>query len=80
MQVFPWGGIQGHTFASDALPHLAPFCQTASLLLSGAWQQNVMEYLWEGSISRAISPPSASHVMGQHNKIGGITFGADIIY
>lgn len=31
-----------------------------------------MEYLWEGSTS--ILQTSASNVMGQHHKIGGITF------
>jgi len=33
-------------------------------------------YWWEGSISTAIPPPSASDVVDQHNKIGGITFGS----
>jgi hypothetical protein len=33
-------------------------------------------YWREGSISTAIQPASAYKVMGQHNKIGGITFGA----
>lgn len=31
---------------------------------------------WESSTSPAISPTSASGVVGQHNKIGVITFGA----
>jgi len=35
-----------------------------------------MEYLWEGSTSTAIPPTSASAIVGQHHKIGGITFGA----
>jgi len=52
-----------------------PFCQTAPLLPSVAQQQNVMEYCWEGSASTAISPTSASDVVGQHNKIRGDTFG-----
>jgi len=38
-----------------------------------------MEYWWEGSTSAAILPTSASDVMGQHNKIGGITFGAALV-
>ena len=46
------------------------------LLLSVSWQQNLMEYCWEGSTSTAIPPPSASDVVDQHNKIGGITFRA----
>jgi len=39
-----------------------------------------MEYWWEGSTSTAISPTSASGIVGQHNKIGGITFGAAIVF
>jgi len=38
-----------------------------------------MECWWEGSASTAITP-SASDVMGQYNKIGGIIFGACLIY
>jgi len=38
-----------------------------------------MGYWWEGSASTAISP-SASDAMGQHNKVGGITFGATLLY
>ena len=72
--IFPNGGIQSHPFASDALQ--MPFCQTASLLLSVAWQQNAMEYRQKGSTSTGIPPPSASDVVNQHNKIGGITFRA----
>jgi len=34
----------------------------------------VMEYWWEGSTSAAVPPTSISDVMGEHNKIGGITF------
>jgi hypothetical protein len=37
-----------------------------------------MEYWREGSTS--MSPSSASDVMGQHNKIGGINFGATLIF
>lgn len=32
-----------------------------------------MEYWCEGSTSSAISPTFTSDVMGQHNKLGGIT-------
>ena len=38
-----------------------------------------MEYCWEDSTSIAI-PPSASDIMGQHNKIGGITYGAALVF
>ena len=55
------------------------FCQTASLLSSVKWQQNVMQYWWEGSVSSDISP-SASDVLDQYYKIGDITFGAALIY
>ena len=37
-------------------------------------QQNVMGYWQEGSTFTAIPPTSTSDVMGQHHKIGGITF------
>ena len=71
MQSFPHGGIQLHTFSPNTLP-----CQTALFLPSVTWHQNVMEYWREGSTSTAIAPTLASDVVGQHNKIGGITFGA----
>ena len=71
---FPHGGIQLLTFASYALP-----CQTASLLSFVARQQNLTEYWREGSTSTAISPTSASDVRGQHNKTGGINFGATLV-
>ena len=35
-----------------------------------------MEHQWEGSTSAAIPPTPASDVVGQYNKVGGITFGA----
>jgi len=38
-----------------------------------------MGYSWEGSASTAISPTSSSDTVGQHHKIGGITFGAALI-
>ena len=74
-EFFPHTGIQFHTFASYTFPCQAPFCQTAPLLPSGTQQQNVMEYWWEGSTSTATLPTSTSDIMGQHNKIGGSTFG-----
>jgi len=54
------------------------FCQTASLLPSVTQQQNVRGYWWGGSTS--VPPPSASDVVDQpNNKIGGITFGVDLV-
>ena len=44
VQFFLHGGIQFHTFASYTLPCQTPFCQTAPLLPSVPWQQNVMGY------------------------------------
>jgi len=55
------------------------FCQIPPLLPSVTQQQNVMEYLWEGSISTAMPPTFASDIMGQHNKIGGIIFRAVLV-
>ena len=69
-----------HTFASYALPCQMPFCQTAPLLSSVARQRNLTEYWWEGSTSTAISTTFASDVVGQQNKIGGINFGAALVY
>jgi len=62
------------------LPYQTQLCQTAPLLPSVAQQQNVAECCWEGSASTAISPATASDVVGQRNKIGGITFGAAITF
>jgi hypothetical protein len=36
-------------------------------------------YWWKGSTSTAIPPASTSNIIGQHNKIGGITFGAPLL-
>ena len=44
------------------------------LLPGVSWQQNVTEYWWEGSASTAILPTCSTDIMGQHHKIGGITF------
>jgi len=38
-----------------------------------------MEYWQEGSTSTATPPTFTSEVMGQHNKIGGIIFGAALM-
>ena len=76
---FPLGGIQWHTFASYAPPHQMPFCQTAPLLPSATWQRRVTGCWWEGSASTAIPPTSASDLMAQRNKKGGITFEAALM-
>lgn len=52
------------------------FCQTAPLLPSVTQQENVMEHWWEGPASTDIPPTSISDTVSQHNKVGGITFGA----
>ena len=78
--IFPPGGIQWHNFALHALPCQTAFRQTAPSLISVTWQQNVTKYWWEGSTSTAIPPIFVSDIMGQHNKMGGITFGAGLIY
>ena len=67
------------SFASHPLPCQTPFCQTAPLLPSVAWHQNTTEYCQEDSTSTAIWPTSASDTVGQHNKIGGITFATALI-
>jgi len=64
---------------SYTLPSQVSFCQTVPLLPSVTWQQNIMGYWWEGSTSTAIPPTFVSDIVGQHNKIGGITFGAALI-
>ena len=56
------------------------FCQTAPLLPSVTQQQHVMEERQEGLTSTAMPATSTSDVMGQHNKIGGITFGATLTF
>jgi len=61
------------TSTSDAI------CQTAPLLPSVTQQQNGTDYWWEGSTHAAIPPTSASDVVGQHNKIEGIAFGAALM-
>ena len=41
--------------------------------------KGLTEYCREGSASTAISTTFASDVVGQHNKIGGINFGAAVV-
>jgi len=77
---FPHGRIQFHTFASSTLLCQEPFCQTVPLLPSVTQQQSVMKYWWEGSTSTAMPPTFTSDTVGQHHKIGGITFGAAVVY
>ena len=74
--IFLHGGIQLHTFALPCQMLRVPLCLTAPLLLSVAQQQNATGYWWGGSDSTAIPPTSAPNAVGQHNKIGGITFRA----
>src|SRR5258705_14005340 len=45
----------------------------------GCTETKLMGYWKEGSTSTAIPPTSASDVVDQHNKIGGISFGAPLI-
>jgi len=60
--------------------HNSTICQNAPLLLSISRQQNVTEYSWEGSTFTAVTPTFISDVMGQYNKVGGITFRAALVY
>ena len=76
---FPHGKIQWHTFAPYVLLCQMLFGQTVPLLPSVTQQQNVTEQS-RGSVSPTIPPASTSHVMGQHNIIGGITFGATLVF
>ena len=61
------------------LPCQTPFCQTAPLLPSVTWQQNVTGYWWKGSTSTAIPPTSTSDIVSQRNKTRGITLGAFVV-
>jgi len=58
-----------HTSVSDCPS--AAICHTA--------RKNGVEYWWEGLNSITTPPPSASGNVGQHNKIGGITFGSALV-
>ena len=61
--------------------HVSCHCvRLPPLLLSVMWQQNVAEYWWEGLTSTAVPSTSASDIMDQHNKIGGISFRAAFVY
>ena len=53
---------------------------TTSLLPSVTWQQNVVDYWWEGSASTATPLTSTSDILGQSYKIWGITFRAANLY
>ena len=77
--IFSHGEIKQHSSTSSALPCQMPICQTALLLPSVIWQQNVMEYWWEQSTSTAILPTCASDVVGWHNGIGSIIFRVDLV-
>ena len=55
------------------------FVKTAPLSTFVKWQQNAMEYWWKGSTSTTVAPTFTSVVVGQHDKIGGITFWAVLI-
>ena len=72
-------GIQWHFIASSIFPCQISFCQTVPLLPSATQQQHTMGYWWEGSTSTAIPTISASDIVGQHNKIGHISFRAALI-
>ena len=76
MHFFRCGEIQFHIFASSVLPHQTSFCWTAPLLPPVIQNQNMMKYWWEGSTSTTIPSTSGFDVLGQCEKIGGITFGA----
>ena len=80
VQLFLHGEIQFHPFASFTVPCQTPFCQTASLLPSVAQQQSVMEYWWECLDASVLPTSSASDIVGQHNRKGGITFGATLAH
>jgi len=50
------------------------------LLPSVPWQQNLIKHYLKCSFATALPPVLKSDVVGQHNKIGGITFGADQVH
>ena len=77
---FPHGRVHFHLFASYALPRQTLLFHTAPLLLSVTWQQNVMEYWWEDSACTVMPPTGASDIVGQRNKIAGITFKVAHVY
>jgi len=63
-----------HTSMSDTI--LSDYLSAAICHVTA----KVTEYWWEGSTSTAVPPTSASDAMGQHHKIGGIIFGAALIF
>ena len=75
------GGIQWHTFASWAPPCQMPLCQTAPLLPSVTQQQNVTGILvGRFGLCCLFHQHLPLDVMGQQNKIGGITFRMTYIF
>ena len=63
---------------SDA-PLLHMHFHVRLLLCCHLSHSNKMEYWWEGSISNILLIP-ISDIVGQHDKAGGVTFGADFVY
>ena len=70
---FSCGGIQWCTFASYALLYQIPFCQTAPLLPSVMWQQNITVFAGRFNLYW-----HNTNIMGWH-KIRRITFRAALI-
>ena len=66
-------------FASCAIPYRTSLRWTAPLLPSVTWQQHVTEYWRKDSTSTGVTLTSASNIVGQNNKIGGITFRAAFV-
>ena len=56
------------------------FVRLPPLLPSVTQQQHITEYWWEDSAFTNISRTFISYVVGQHNKIGGIIFGTEVVY
>src|SRR5258705_5533954 len=61
--------------------HVIQYAILSDCLPAAIWRTatKLMEYWREGSTSTAIPPTSSSDVVVQHNKIGGISFGAPLI-
>jgi len=38
------------------------------------------EYWWESSTSTALPPPFTSDILGQQNKVGGVTLRPALVY
>ena len=72
---FPHGRIQFHTFVSCALPCQRPFCQTAICHTATTYNR-----IFGRKVQLLLPPASASDIVGQHNKIEGITFKAEPVY